>query len=78
MEEDIRKKINQIENYLYDTASDLEYARDELNRLYDTIEEKSNNGIKDIDNFKRELKRENLYTEDLEYFIERYMIYYNK
>lgn len=38
MEEDIRKKINRIEDYLYDIASDLEYARDELNRLYDVIE----------------------------------------
>lgn len=78
MEEDIRKKINQVEDYLYDTASDLEYARDELNRLYDTIKEKSNNGIKDINNFKRELKRDGLYSEKLENFIEQYMLYYNK
>ena len=78
MEEDIRKKINQIEDYLYDTASDLEYARDELNRLYNTIEGKSNNSIKDINNFKRELKREGLYSEKLEDFIEEYMKYYNK
>ena len=78
MEEDIRKKINQVEDYLYDTASDLEYARDELNRLYDTIKEKSNNGIKDINNFKRELKRDGLYSEKLEDFIEQYMLYYNK
>ena len=78
MEEDIRKKINQIENYLYDVGLDLEYARDELNRLYDVIEEKSNNSIKDINNFKRELKREGLYSEKLEDFIEVYMKYYNK
>lgn len=78
MEEDIRKKINRIEDYLYDIASDLEYARDELNRLYDVIEEKSNNGIKDINNFKRELKRDGLYSEKLEEFIEQYMKYYNK
>ena len=78
MEEDIRKKINQIENYLYDVGLDLEYARDELNRLYDVIEEKSNNSIKDINNFKRELKREGLYSEKLEDFIEGYMKYYNK
>lgn len=78
MEEDIRKKINQIENYLYDVGLDLEYARDELNRIYDVIEEKSNNGIKDINNFKRELKRDGLYSEKLENFIEQYMLYYNK
>ena len=78
MEEDIKKKINQVEDYLCDVGLDLEYARDELNRLYDTIEQKSNNSIKDIDNFKRELKRDGLYGEKLEEFIEQYMIYYNK
>ena len=78
MEEDIKKKINQVEDYLCDVELNLEDARDELNRLYDTLEEKSNNSIKDIDNFKRELKRDGLYSEELEEFIEQYMTYYNK
>lgn len=78
MEEDIKKKINQVEDYLCDVGLDLEYARDELNRLYDTIEGKSNSGIKDINNFKRELKRDGLYNQKLEDFIEQYMLYYNK
>lgn len=78
MEEDIKKKINQVEDYLCDVGLDLEYARDELNRLYDTIEGKSNNSIKDINNFKRELKRDGLYNQKLEEFIEQYMLYYNK
>lgn len=78
MEEDIKKKINQVEDYLCDVGLDLEYARDELNRLYDRLEEKSNNGIKDINNFKRELKRDGLYNQKLEDFIEQYMLYYNK
>lgn len=78
MEEDIKKKINRVEDYLCDVGLDLEYARNELNRLYDVIEEKSNNNIKDINNFKRELKREGLYSEKLEDFIEEYMKYYNK
>lgn len=78
MEEDIKKKINQVEDYLCDVGLDLEYARDELNRLYDTIEGKSNNSIKDINNFKRELKRDGLYNQKIEDFIEQYMLYYNK
>lgn len=41
MEEDIKKKINQVEDYLCDVGLDLEYARDELNRLYDTLKEKN-------------------------------------
>ena len=78
MEEDVKKKINQVEVYLCDVALDLEYAQEELNRLYNAIEEKSKKGIKDIDNFKRELKRDGLYSEKIEEFIENYMIYYNK
>lgn len=78
MEENIRKKMNEVEDYLYDVGLDLEYAKDELRDLYNLLEEKSTNGIKDIDNFKRELKRDGLYSEKLEEFIEQYMIYYNK
>ncbi len=78
MEEDIKKKINQVEDYLYDVGSDLEYAQYELNRLYDALEEKQNKSIKDVNNFKRELKKDGLYSEKLEEFIEQYMIYYNK
>ncbi len=77
MEEDIKKKIDEVENYLYDVGLDLEYAKDELNNLYNLLEEKSTNGIKDINNFKRELKRDGLYSNKLEEFIEQYMNYYN-
>ena len=78
MDEKTIKKLNKLEDYLCDLSLDLENAREELNDLYDLIEEKEKYSIKDIDNFKRELKRENLYTEDLDNFIEQYMIYYNK
>lgn len=78
MEKDIKMKIDEVENYLYDVGLDLEYAKDELNNLYKLLEEKSTNGIKDINNFKRELKRDGLYSDKLEEFIEQYMNYYNK
>lgn len=78
MDEKTIKKLNKLEDYLCDLSLDLENAREELNDLYDLIEEKEKYSIKDIDNFKRELKREGLYTEDLDNFIEQYMIYYNK
>ena len=78
MEEDIKRKVNQIEDYLYDTGLDLQYAQDELSKLKRKMEEDSKSSIKDVDNFKRELKRDGLYSEKLEEFIEQYMIYYNK
>lgn len=77
MEKDIKMKIDEVENYLYNVGLDLEYAKDELNNLYKLLEEKSTNGIKDINNFKRELKRDGLYSNKLEEFIEQYMNYYN-
>lgn len=42
------------------------------------IKERDNNSIKDIDNLKRELKRDGLYSIQLEEFLEDYMKYYNK
>lgn len=78
MDIDIKKQIVYAKNYLGVLGSDLECAKNELNRLHNIIEEKSNNSIKDINNFKRELKRDGLYTEELEQFIEQYIIYYNK
>ena len=78
MEEDMKMEIDKVEDYLYDIGLDLEYAKDELNNLYELLKEKSTNGIKDINNFKRELKRDGLYSDKLEEFIEQYMNYYNK
>ncbi len=78
MEENIKRKLNEIEDYIDSADWELKSAQDELYKIYDLIEESSKNSIKDIDNFKRELKRDGLYSEKLEEFIEQYMIYYNK
>ena len=78
MIKDIKRKLDRLEDYLCDISLDLENVRDEFNNLYSTIEDNSKSSIKDIDNFKRELKRDGLYNNKLEEFIEQYMIYYNK
>ena len=78
MEENIKRKLNEIEDYIDSADWELKSAQDELYKIYDLIEENSKNSIKDIDNFKRELKRDGLYSEKLEEFIEQYIIYYNK
>lgn len=46
--------------------------------MWDKLEDNANKGIKDIDNLKRELKRDGLYSDKLEAFLENYMRYYNK
>lgn len=64
--------------YLRENLFELNSMAENIAEIYDFVELRSKSSIKDIDNFKRELKREGLYTEDLDNFIEQYMIYYNK
>ena len=76
MEEAIR-----IVKDLYDNLASVQYELEDidtnLTKLGEMLDYKDNNSIKDIDNFKRELKREGLYSRKLEDFIEEYMHYYN-
>ena len=73
----LKKKIDEVENCISDIGWDLEDVQKELDEINNLIEESEKGSIKDIDNFKRELKREGLYSEKLDDFIEQYMIYYN-
>lgn len=68
MEENIKVKI--IE--LYNLAEDLEIM------IKEQEEKNRENTIKDVENLKRELKRDGLYSEKIEDFLESYMRYYNK
>lgn len=78
MEEEIKRKLSDLQDYIENAQWDLTYAKEELDNLWDKLEEKSNTGIKDIENLKRELKRDGLYSDKLEDFLENYMKYYNK
>lgn len=75
--EKIEEELNDIKFDLRETMWDLKDHLEDLNEIYKIIENQNTKTIKDIDNFKRELKRDNLYTEELENFINQYMIYYN-
>lgn len=78
MDENIMKKIYELQNYIDDASWDIQCAADELDELKNSLSKKNENTIKDINNFIRELKRDDLYTDELERFIEQYMKYYNK
>ena len=82
MEEDIKTEVIKLYNKLDEASWEISNARRTLDdleiKLRDKEEQQNNNSIKDIDNFKRELKRDGLYSERLEEFIEQYMTYYNK
>ena len=77
MEENIKKGLSEIQDYIESAEWDLTYAKEELNNLWDKLEEKNENSIKNIENLKRELKRDGLYSEKLEEFLDNYMKYYN-
>lgn len=76
--EEIKKELKEINMYLRENLFELNSMADNIAEIYDFVEIQSKSSIKDINNFKRELKRDGLYSEKLEDFIEQYMLYYNK
>lgn len=79
--EQIKEKLKEISEDLKSIKWDFEIANDYLSETEDMIRTIQNNQernmIKDTSNFKRELKREGLYSNKLDDFIEDYMKYYN-
>lgn len=76
--EEIKKELKEVNMYLRENLFELNSMANYIAEIYDFVELQSKSSIKDINNFKRELKRDGLYSEKLEDFIEQYMIYYNK
>ena len=78
MEKDIRTKMYDLWNLLDDIGWDISQAKERLDNIEMDLKEKEENIIKYIENLKRELKRDGLYSDKLEEFLENYMKYYNK
>lgn len=78
MEKDIKIKIIELYNLLDNIGWDISETERTLEDLEINLKEKEERSIKDIENLKRELKRDGLYSEILEDFLENYMKYYNK
>lgn len=77
-EKDLKIEVTEIYNLLDNIGWDLSEAREKLDKLEEEIKYKEKQSIKDINNFKIELKKARLYTDEMEEFIEQYMKYYNK
>lgn len=77
-EKDLKIEVTEIYNLLDNICWDLSEAKEKLDNLEEEIKHKQKQSIKDINNFKIELKKSRLYTEEMEGFIEQYMKYYNK
>ncbi len=78
MEKNIETKMYDLWNLLDDISWDISEAKQSLETLEIDLKEKEKNSIKDVQNLKRELKRDGLYSDKLEDFLENYMKYYNK
>lgn len=80
--QNLDKKIGKLAYEITDISWEISAKARELEELEMQLKEETEKmqryTIKDIDNFKRELKREGLYNQKLEEFIDQYMIYYNK
>ena len=77
MEKDIKTKIIELYNLLDNIGWDISGTKRTLEDLEINLKEKEERSIKDIENLKRELKRDGLYSQRLEDFLENYMKYYN-
>lgn len=78
MEEGIKRKLERIQGDLEYIGWNIGDTKEEINNIWDELLIQQNNSIRDIENLKRELKRDNLYSKELEDFLENYMKYYNK
>lgn len=78
MDKKIEIDIFEIYNILDNIGYDLSETKQLLDNLEEEIKHKEKKSIKDLDNFKIELRKNNLYTDEIENFIEQYMNYYNK
>lgn len=78
MEKDIKQKIYELWNLLDNIGWNISEAKQSLDNIETDLKEKEENSIKDIENLKRELKRDGLHSDKLEEFLENYMKYYNK
>lgn len=78
MEEDVDEKLAEIEDSLYSAACEIEDARNELQMIRCTINDREKTEIKSIENFKMKLKQQGLYTTQLEDFMQNYLKFYNK
>lgn len=78
MEKEISIKIYELYNTLDSIGWDISQAKTDLDVLESKIKENNEKIIKNIDNLKRELKRDGLYSDKIEEFLDNYMKYYNK
>ena len=72
------EKIQRLEGIIESLEKEIKNNQNKIYKLEDTIDAMKQSGIFDIENFKWQLRNDNLYTRELEEFIDNYMRFYNK
>lgn len=72
------EEIQILKNTIERLEREIKEKQDKIYELEDTIDAMKQNGIFNIENFKWQLRNDNLYTRELEEFIDNYMRFYNK
>lgn len=76
--EELQNKVEQLENdvdYWEEYANNIAIQKEELEETLKYMVEKTHNVISDVNNFKFKLKINDLLTDDLEKFIDSYIVY---
>lgn len=73
-----KEAIETVLSMLKEKDKEIEEKQDKIYELEDNIDTMKQNGIFNIENFKWQLRNDNLYTRELEEFIDNYMRFYNK
>lgn len=77
--EELEEKIEHLENDVDYWQKEYEILDEELDKVNSQLEDMIiENGIKDINNFIWKLKLDNLYTNELENFVNHYLRFYNQ
>lgn len=72
--ENIKDTLSTQLDEVYDTCYRIQ---DTIGSIDDFVKDYSGNGIQDVNTFIDKLKLDNLYSEEMEKFIENYMKFYN-
>lgn len=75
--EEILKQLEEINIAVNNCEDEIIYARNNFNYIYEEIDNMKRKSIINLNEFKRRLRKDGLYTKELDEFIENYLKFYN-
>lgn len=75
--EEILKQLKEINTAVNNCEDEIIYTRNNFNYIYEEIDNMKRKSIINLNEFKRRLREDGLYTKEIEDFIENYLKFYN-